>query len=291
MSNARRIGALIASVAILFCSNAWAGSMSATPISIDKASSPAVITLPDMVVTLGNNLTYQDDIFIDIDGASPDVSTGLPFGAVNCDGPGHGTAVVGYVQIGTNRWHFRVTSIDGLSYGEHCTFSGLKISKSSIGAVCSIGASYEASHFITGQRIDSAGPIVVANVTPCGPPPPEVIEVGIDIKPGSAPNTVNPKSKGSIPVAILSSSKFYAPGDTVTSSLTFVAPGQTSMSLQRCNPAGEDVNADGYVDLVCHFSTQLAGFKPGDTLGVVIGTATNGAFIVGWDTIRIVPQP
>ena len=33
----------------------------------------------------------------------------------------------------------------------------------------------------------------------------------LDIKPGSSPNSINPQSKGKIPVAILSTQEFFAP--------------------------------------------------------------------------------
>jgi hypothetical protein len=147
---------------------------------------------------------------------------------------------------------------------------------------------YEASNFRSPLILDSAGPILVANVTPCGPPPPEVIEVAIDIKPGGTANSINPSSAGNIPVAILSSGEFDAPSQVVVQSLTF---GRNALdpSLRKCNLPGEDVNKDGFVDLVCHFATRLAGFQAGDTLGFLVGKSIDGAWIVGWDSVRIVP--
>ncbi len=47
------------------------------------------------------------------------------------------------------------------------------------------------------------------------------IPVTIDIKPGSDPNSINPKSKGKIPVAILSTQDFDAPQMVDKDSLTF----------------------------------------------------------------------
>jgi hypothetical protein len=82
MRTAHGIGAVVASLAVLLCGSALAGSMTSAPISIDKVASPEVIALPDITVTFGNNLTYQDDIFIAVDGATVDTST-YPF-AVTC---------------------------------------------------------------------------------------------------------------------------------------------------------------------------------------------------------------
>lgn len=287
MKTSLRIGALVASVAaLLYGSVLAAGSMTATPITIDMATAPDVITLPDITVTIGNNLTYQDDLFIVVEGAGVDLSTGAPFQDA-CDGAS-GPRSFGYVTATTDRWNYRVTDINGIYLGAQCTFRQLKVAKSSIGENCSINVRYEARRFVVSSVIDSAGPILVANVTPCGPPPPEVIEVAIDIKPGGAANSINPSSAGNIPVAILSSGEFDAPSQVVVQSLTF---GRNALdpSLLKCNLPGEDVNKDGFVDLVCHFGTRLAGFQTGDTLGFLVGKSIDGAWIVGWDSVRIVP--
>lgn len=112
--------------------------------------------------------------------------------------------------------------------------------------------------------------------------------VAIDIKPGSDPNSINPKSKGNIPVAILSTQEFYAPEMVNEDSLTFGATGEED-SLAFCNAEGEDVNGDGLEDLVCHFYTQLTGFRCDDTEGVLKGMTMDGAPIEKTDSVRIVP--
>jgi len=93
-------------------------------------------------------------------------------------------------------------------------------------------------------------------------------QVAIDIKPGSFPNSINVKSKGKIPVAILSSADFDAPYTVDPDTLTFGSMG-TEMSLNFCSPSPEDVNGDGYDDLVCHFNTQETGFQSDDELGIL----------------------
>lgn len=112
--------------------------------------------------------------------------------------------------------------------------------------------------------------------------------VAIDVKPGSFPNSINPKSKGKIPVGILSSSTFDAPAQIDQGSLTFGQTGDEP-SLAFCNPSLEDVNGDGLPDLVCHFTTQLTEFRPGDTVGVLKGNSVAGIPITGTDSVRIVP--
>jgi len=109
----------------------------------------------------------------------------------------------------------------------------------------------------------------------------------IDIKPGSSPNSINTKNKGKIPVAILSSPSFSAPGSVDVSSLRFGHTGFEA-SLAFCNVNGEDVDRDGLLDLVCHFDTQLTAFQKGDTLGYLTGATQDGFPLFGVDSVRIV---
>lgn len=116
---------------------------------------------------------------------------------------------------------------------------------------------------------------------------PGTCPVGIDIKPGSFPNSINPKSRGTIPVAILSTAAFDAPSRVDRSSLTFGKTGNEA-SLAFCNSSPEDVNGDGLLDLICHFRTQQTGFQPGDTEGILKGEDNEGRAIIGRDSVRIV---
>jgi len=113
------------------------------------------------------------------------------------------------------------------------------------------------------------------------------ILVPIDIEPGDIPNSINLRSKGTIPVAILSSPTFDAPGTIDFASLTFGRTG-TEKSLAFCNSHGEDVNGDGLLDLVCHFNTQQTGFRSGDTQGVLQGNTLLDFSIRGVDSVHIV---
>jgi len=113
------------------------------------------------------------------------------------------------------------------------------------------------------------------------------VPIGIKIKPGSCPNTINPKSEGMLLVAILSSSTFDA--RTVDqSTLTFGRTG-SEHSLAFCNPNPEDTNGDGLLNLLCHFNTAQAQFLPGDTVGILRAKTTAGQSIIATDSVRIVP--
>lgn len=125
------------------------------------------------------------------------------------------------------------------------------------------------------------------------PNPPQAIfvasltrAVGIDIKPGDGVNSVQPRSRGRIPVAILSAPDFDATA-VATSSLTFGRTGHEP-SLARCDRGKADVNGDGLPDLVCHFFTAIAGFESGDTEGFLRGQDGDGIPLRGSDAVRIV---
>ncbi len=113
--------------------------------------------------------------------------------------------------------------------------------------------------------------------------------VEMDIKPGSFPNSINPKSEGRIPVAIFSNPSFDAPNRVDQTNLYFGRTGNEP-SLDFCSGA-EDVNGDGLLDLVCHFSTQLTGFQNGNNQGI-LKALTNDLtpiFLIARDSVRIVP--
>jgi hypothetical protein len=123
--------------------------------------------------------------------------------------------------------------------------------------------------------------------------PPEQV-INIDIKPGGNTLTsINPKAKGNIPVALLSSKDetgavTFDALKVDRDSLRFGVNGDET-SLLRCGKGGEDVNGDGQLDLVCHFENQGTGFQPGDDEGVVRGTGEGGPF-VGRGPLKVVPM-
>jgi hypothetical protein len=114
--------------------------------------------------------------------------------------------------------------------------------------------------------------------------------VDISIKPdAAAPVAINPRSRGKIPVAILSTQSFNATAVVDPASVTF-GPTGNEQSLDFCNSSGEDVNGDGLIDLICHFSTELTGFKSGDALGVLKAKTVNGLPLVAQEAIVTVPK-
>jgi hypothetical protein len=113
---------------------------------------------------------------------------------------------------------------------------------------------------------------------------PQARTVALDIKPGTFPNTINPKSNGVIPVAILTTSSFDA---------TLVDPRSVRFGPKGATEAHqqghvEDVNHDGEPDLVLHFKTQATGIKCGDTSASLTGETLDGIPIQGSDAIKTV---
>jgi len=99
------------------------------------------------------------------------------------------------------------------------------------------------------------------------------ISVDIDIKPGSGPNSINPRGKGVIPVAILGGANL----DLDVSSLAFGPDG--------ASPAHGAGHVEGD-NLVVHFRTQDTGIVKGDTEACVTGETNGGTPIKGCDAIK-----
>jgi hypothetical protein len=125
------------------------------------------------------------------------------------------------------------------------------------------------------------------SITPAVPP---ALQVEINIRPGSGETApINPKSRGNIPVAIISSQrdKFDALQIEVDAkSLKFGATGE-QMSLRRCDTKGVDVNGDGVLDMVCHFETEKTEFTEASVEGKLTGKVTGGGAIEGHGRLKI----
>jgi hypothetical protein len=115
------------------------------------------------------------------------------------------------------------------------------------------------------------------------------LSADIDIKPGDFPNNIKLNGKGTISVAILSSSTFNALSDVDRTSLTFGRTGEEA-SLIGCSSDREDVNKDKRPDLVCRFNPQAMGFQSGDTVGILKGMALPTYMLFsGIDSVNIMP--
>jgi len=119
------------------------------------------------------------------------------------------------------------------------------------------------------------------------PAPPAVLPIGIDIRPGvDRIARVDPKSRGVIPVALLSSEGFDA-RNVDTGSVRFGPTGKEATAL-RCTKRGIDVNRDKTRDMVCIFDNQATRFDPthdkGKITGMIAGKQFQGE---GW--LKVIP--
>ena len=108
------------------------------------------------------------------------------------------------------------------------------------------------------------------------------IQVKIDIKPGSYPNSINLKSKGVVPVAVLTADSFDASTidpDTVL----FAGASPLRWTI-------EDVDNDGDMDMLFHFKTQELDLTKDSTDATLTGTTYDGTLVEGTDTVNIVPK-
>ncbi len=114
------------------------------------------------------------------------------------------------------------------------------------------------------------------------------LAVDVAIKPDRDPNSVNPFSKGKIPVAVLGSAGF----DVSTVDVTTLAfgPGGAAPTNKAGGQLG-DVNDDSYLDLLSHYRTQETGIAPGETQACVTGETLDGMLFEGCDEMRTVPDP
>lgn len=115
-----------------------------------------------------------------------------------------------------------------------------------------------------------------------------VVNVDIDIKPGSDPNAINNDGKGVIPVAILGSETFDVSqilADTITmEGLTLKTVGKADKVLYHY----EDVNEDGFEDLVVQIQDEDGVFEPGEGEATVTGLLVDGRTFTGSDSIIVI---
>jgi hypothetical protein len=108
--------------------------------------------------------------------------------------------------------------------------------------------------------------------------------ITIDIKPDSQTNSVNPRSKGVIAVAILTSEDF----DALQVDPDTVLFGPADAEKAHTQAHVEDVDNDGDMDLQLHFKTQETGIQCVDTEATLTGNTWGGTPISGTDSVNTV---
>ena len=116
------------------------------------------------------------------------------------------------------------------------------------------------------------------------------IDVAIDIKPGSDPNSINCNNdKGVIPVAILTTDDFDA---TTVDHTTVIFEGaiETHVNKKTGEPKRheEDVDGDGDTDLVFHFRFGDTDLTCDSEKGTLVGATFDDQVIEGADAVNII---
>ena len=179
-------------------------------------------------------------------------------------------------------------------YGSNFAVDGRAVGNIELTSIYGDWYWYEPVRHLTGT-LDSGEPINndfyighSAKIVLIGPET-EII-VGIDIKPGSYPNSINPDSQGVIPVAILTTST--EAGEPVTFDASTVVAQTVRFGPAEAAAAQwalEDVDDDGDVDMILHFRTQETGIVAGTTEAILTGETIEGENIIGTDSVRTVP--
>jgi len=116
-----------------------------------------------------------------------------------------------------------------------------------------------------------------------------VRKIGIDVKPGSGAATINVRSHGRLPVAILSEKGFF-PQNVDASTICFGSA--RDPFARNCHALDygvpKDVNGDGVDDLLLRFKTRRTGIRVGDTRACLTGRTLRGGYIAGCDRIRAI---
>jgi sugar lactone lactonase YvrE len=167
-----------------------------------------------------------------------------------------------------------------------------------------------------GVAADGMGNVYVADtsnhrIQKFGTPPIESMEVDIDIRPWSCRNPLNMRSRGVLPVAILSSEVFDVRDidvTTITLSLEGAEGGAVPIRSRYADVSGpltgeicdwHEFGPDGYEDLVLKFKTRavarvikaLGEVNHGDVVVLTIrGSLEDGTQFEGEDSVKIVKR-
>jgi hypothetical protein len=109
------------------------------------------------------------------------------------------------------------------------------------------------------------------------------LEVEINIRPRSASNLLNLRSRGRVPLALLGSESFDV-AEVDVGTLAFGPEG--AAPTDRRGGRYADRNRDGFLDLVCRFRVPETGIRAGDEQACLRGVPLDGIPFTGCDAIE-----
>jgi hypothetical protein len=112
------------------------------------------------------------------------------------------------------------------------------------------------------------------------------LNITIDIKPGSFPNSINLRSGGNIAVGVLTGEYggvFVDATKIVVESLVFAGAPAIYMG-----ESPQDLDGDGDLDMVFHFDVQQLNLDIGSEEASLTGCTEDGIHFTGTDSIRVV---
>jgi len=122
---------------------------------------------------------------------------------------------------------------------------------------------------------------VAIYLQPLDTQPPDT-EMTIDIKPGCDKNNINLKSKGVVPVAVLTTDDFDA--GTIDPATVEFAGAEPMRSMLK------DVDRDGDKDMLFLFRTRQLNLDQDSTEATLTAQINDGTKVSGTDEVRIVPS-
>lgn len=108
------------------------------------------------------------------------------------------------------------------------------------------------------------------------------LSINIDIKPSSFPNSINLRGRGKTPVAVLGSAMFDV---TTIDRMTVIFADAPALNI---GATPEDINKDGFLDIVFHFDTQSLNLPVDAISACLTGTTSDHKKFKGCDSVRLI---